>query len=73
MTYKYSEPKLLPMGTRIDVHWWFDNTVARAARYDLDPDRAVGDGPRTYDEMQRGFFTYAELESEGVSPTGQQD
>lgn len=73
VTYKYREPKLLPKGTRIDVHWWFDNTAARAARYNLNPDRAVGDGPRTYDEMQRGFFTYAELESDTVPPTGQQD
>ena len=69
MTYKYREPKILPMGTQIDVHWWFDNTEARAARYNLNPDRAVGDGPRTYDEMQRGFFTYAELESDVVNTT----
>ena len=73
VTYKYREPKVLPKGTRIDVHWWFDNSAARAARYGLNPDRAVGDGPRTNDEMQRGFFTYAEVASESVSSTEQRN
>ena len=35
-TYKYSEPKLLPEGTRIDISFWYDNSPERAARSDFD-------------------------------------
>jgi hypothetical protein len=72
VTYKYREPKRLPKGTRIEVSFWYDNTPARAARRTFDPNRAVGFGPRTNDEMSLGFITYTELD-EGAKPTNQQD
>ena len=61
VTYKYKEPKLLPKGTRIDVDFWYDNTAERAARRGFNPDRFVGYGARTEDEMSLGFIGYAEI------------
>lgn len=65
VTYKYKEPKLLPMGTRIDVDFWYDNTSERAARKGFKSDRFVGYGPRTEDEMSLGFIGYAEVDDAG--------
>jgi len=70
VTYKYKEPKLLPMGTRIDVDFWYDNTSERAARKGFRSDRFVGYGPRTEDEMSLGFIGYAEVEDAGSMKTG---
>ena len=61
ITYKYKEPKFLPKGTRLDVDFWYDNTAERAARRGFNPDRFVGYGARTYDEMSLGFIGYAEI------------
>ena len=60
-TYKYTEPKLLPKGTRIDVSFWYDNTPGRAATHGFDPNTSLGHGPRTDDEMSLGFIGFAEL------------
>ncbi len=62
ITYKYTEPKLLPKGTRIDVDFWYDNTEERGAIRGFDPNLSVGYGERTNDEMQLGFLSYVELE-----------
>ena len=70
-TYKYREPKLLPKGTRIDVDFWYDNTAERAARRDFDPNRAIGHGNRTDDEMSLGFIGYAEVEPEAAATNNQ--
>ena len=67
VTYKYKEPKLLPKGTRIDVSFWYDNTPERAARRSFYPDRFVGHGPRTDDEMSLGFIGYAEIDPSASS------
>ena len=69
VTYKYTEPKLLPKGTRIDVDFWYDNTPERAAREQFNPSRFVGYGPRTDDEMQLGFIGYAKVEDAEAMPT----
>ena len=63
-TYKYSEPKFMPKGTRIDVHFWYDNTEGRAATHGFDPNMSLGHGPRTDDEMSLGFIGFAELYEE---------
>ena len=68
VTYKYKEPKLLPKGTRIDVDFWYDNSPERAARRDFDPNRFVGHGPRTDDEMSLGFIGYVELDETEARP-----
>ncbi len=69
VTYKYKEPKLLPKGTRIDVDFWYDNTAERASRRGFNPNRFVGYGPRTDDEMSLGFIGYAEVETPEAMPT----
>ena len=63
-TYKYTEPKFMPKGTRIDVHFWYDNTPGRAATHGFDPNMSLGHGPRTDDEMSLGFIGFAELYEE---------
>ena len=69
VTYKYKEPKLLPKGTRIDVDFWYDNTPERAAREKFNPNRFVGYGPRTDDEMSLGFIGYAKIDDAEAMPT----
>ena len=69
VTYKYKEPKLLPKGTRLDVDFWYDNTPERAAREKFNPNRFVGYGPRTDDEMSLGFIGYAKIEDAEAMPT----
>ena len=73
VTYKYKEPKLLPKGTRIDVDFWYDNTPERASRRSFDPNRFVGYGPRTDDEMSLGFIGYAEVDEPETMPTTDND
>ena len=73
VTYKYKEPKLLPKGTRIDVDFWYDNSPERASRRDFDPNRFVGHGPRTDDEMSLGFIGYAEIDDAGARPAATND
>jgi hypothetical protein len=71
VTYKLREPKLLPKGTRIEVEMLFDNSAARAAQREFNPNIAIKFGPRTQDEMMLGFLSYAEVESSTVG-VGQQ-
>jgi hypothetical protein len=71
VTYKLREPKLLPKGTRIDVEMMFDNSAARAAKREFNPNIGVKFGPRTQDEMMLGFLSFAEVEG-GVTGVGQQ-
>ena len=73
VTYKYKEPKLLPKGTRIDVDFWYDNSPERASRRDFNPNRFVGYGPRTDDEMSLGFIGYAEVDEPAAMPTTDND
>jgi mono/diheme cytochrome c family protein len=63
VTYKYRQPKFLPKGTRIDVDMLYDNSAARGARREFNPNLTVRNGPRTQDEMMLGFVSYAELEA----------
>ena len=69
VTYKYTEPKLLPKGTRIDVDFWYDNTAERGARMGFNSNRFVGYGPRTEDEMSLGFIGYAEIDDVKATET----
>jgi mono/diheme cytochrome c family protein len=71
VTYKLREPKLLPKGTRIDVEMMFDNSAARAAKREFNPNIGVKFGPRTQDEMMLGFLSFAEVET-GVTGVSQQ-
>ena len=64
VTYDYTEPKLLPKGTRIEAEVWYDNTEERGVRRGFNADRAARFGPRTTDEMAFGFITYAEQDGD---------
>ncbi len=64
VTYKYTEPKLLPKGTRIEAEFWYDNTEERGVRRGFNADLATGFGARTNDEMSLGFISYAEVKSD---------
>ena len=61
VTYDYTEPKLLPKGTRIEAEVWYDNTEERGVRRGYNANRATRFGSRTTDEMAFGFISYAEL------------
>ena len=60
MTYSYKEPKILPAGTRIEVSMWFDNSADNG--YNPDPTIPMDFGPATDDEMNIGWFEYANAE-----------
>ena len=72
VVYKYKEPKLLPKGTRIEADFWYDNTAERGIQRGFNPDRGVGFGQRTNDEMSLGFISYAEVEDSSTT-SNQQD
>jgi mono/diheme cytochrome c family protein len=73
VTYKLREPKRLPKGTRIDVEMIFDNSSARAAKREFNPDIGVKFGPRTQDEMMLGFLSFAEIDNPSAGAGQQQD
>ncbi len=64
VTYKYTEPKFLPKGTRIEAEFWYDNTEERGVRRGFNADLAPGFGARTNDEMSLGFISYTELDGD---------
>lgn len=64
--YHYAEPKTLPAGTRIEFEMKFDNSVERAEWVGFNPTRAIKFGGPTTDEMDLGWYTYAN--SDGTSP-----
>jgi hypothetical protein len=57
MTYTYKEPKFVPAGSRLEVTMEFDNTSDNI--WVPDPERAVGFGGMTKDEMNIGWTEYA--------------
>ena len=65
-TYKYTEPKQIPAGTRLEVLFWYDNTPERAARREFDSARAVKFGTRTVDEMMLGYINYTDTEPQAA-------
>jgi hypothetical protein len=50
----------------------YDNSPARAAKRQFNPNLAIRNGPRTQDEMMLGFVSYVELEPGQEVPTQQQ-
>lgn len=57
MTYTYKEPKFIPAGSRLEVTMAFDNSSENT--WVRDPERAVGWGGMTIDEMNIGWTEYA--------------
>lgn len=59
-TYHFAEPVLVPAGTRVDLTLWWDNSADNP--HNPDPDREVGFGEPTTDEMGFGFMNFIEVE-----------
>jgi mono/diheme cytochrome c family protein len=55
IVYDFTEPKVLPKGTRIEVTAHFDNSPNNP--YNPDPTQTVRWGDQTWEEMMIGFFT----------------
>lgn len=65
--YTYAAPKLIPMGTRVEVIATYDNGERRKAEYPvIDIERAVYPGARSVDEMYIPFFEWAVIEPSDV-------
>jgi len=60
MTYSFKEPKFVPAGSRLEVTMKFDNSEDN--KWVRDPERAVGWGSMTVDEMNIGWTEYANAE-----------
>jgi mono/diheme cytochrome c family protein len=60
MTYSFKEPKFVPAGSRLEVTMKFDNSEDN--KWVRDPERAVGWGSMTIDEMNIGWTEYANAE-----------
>ncbi|MFP6584351.1 MAG: hypothetical protein VCD00_17590 [Candidatus Hydrogenedentota bacterium] len=60
MTYSYKEPKFVPAGSRLEVTMAFNNSSDN--EWVPNPDRAVGWGSMTKDEMNIGWTEYANAE-----------
>ncbi len=69
--YHYAEPKTLPAGTRIEFEMKFDNSPERAAWVGFNPNRPVHFGGPTTDEMDLGWYTFAN--ADGSSPGSADD
>jgi hypothetical protein len=62
LRYELATPLLMDAGARIDITGVFDNSVRNAAN--PAPDRTIGWGPQTQDEMLIGFFDYVLVEED---------
>lgn len=60
MTYTYKEPKFVPAGSRLEVTMAFNNSSDNT--WVPDPERPVGWGSMTKDEMNIGWTEYANAE-----------
>ena len=60
MTYTYKEPKFIPKGSRLEVTMLFDNSPEN--QYVPDPERPIGFGSMTKDEMNIGWTEWSNYE-----------
>ena len=59
-TYTFKEPKYMPAGTRVECSMWFDNSTDNV--WVKDPERPIGWGGMTDDEMNIGWTEFANAE-----------
>lgn len=59
-TYTFDDPVFAPAGTTIDLTLWWDNSEANP--HNPNPNREVGFGRPTTDEMGFGFMSFIEIE-----------
>lgn len=57
--YEFAVHKQLPAGTRMEMEFWFDNSVDQAEIAGFNPDRAISFGGPTTDEMDLAWMTFA--------------
>jgi hypothetical protein len=57
LSYRLSEPRTLPAGTKLEAVAWYDNSKNNL--HNPDPDSPVQWGDQTYNEMMVGFFDVA--------------
>jgi hypothetical protein len=57
LSYRLSQPRLLPAGTKLEAVAWYDNSKNNL--HNPDPDSPVQWGDQTYNEMMVGFFDVA--------------
>jgi len=57
LSYRLSQPRFLPAGTRLEAIAWYDNSKNNP--HNPDPESAVAWGEQTYNEMMVGFFDVA--------------
>jgi hypothetical protein len=57
LSYRLSEPRPLPAGTKLEAVAWYDNS--KHNRHNPDPNSSVQWGDQTYNEMMVGFFDVA--------------
>ncbi len=57
-TYRLSEPKVLPAGSRVLISGAFDNSENQVGNYD--PTATAYGGQQTWEEMFIGYLTYHE-------------
>jgi mono/diheme cytochrome c family protein len=60
--YIFKEPKKIPAGTTVKVDMWFNNNEAQAELSGINPNRSVGFGQPTTDEMMYGWIDYTETD-----------
>lgn len=56
LSYIFSEPRIVPKGTKIEATAWYDNSANN--KYNPDPTQTVRWGDQTFQEMMIGFFNY---------------
>jgi len=61
-TYQFKEPVFAPAGSRVDLTLWWDNSADNPAN--PNPNREVGFGQPTTDEMGFGFMNFISAESD---------
>ena len=59
-TYFFSEPLIIPAGTKITSSGAFDNSAVN--RFNPDPDQTIWFGEMTIDEMFLGYMLYSEVD-----------
>jgi peroxiredoxin len=69
-TYRFSEPKFLPAGTRVVNDAVFDNSASNPGV--PDPAAVVKGGPQSWDEMFIGYYTYTVLNPGDERPVKQE-
>jgi thiol-disulfide isomerase/thioredoxin len=68
--YRLAEPKLLPLGTRLDCIADFDNSEQNLNN--PDPKATVGFGDQTFEEMMIGFFEIVDPHQDLTKPKSEQ-